>query len=115
MSYYKQVKVVATAGGQSIGNPIPLDRYLEGAPLVACTVSGTATYTVEHTFDNILSPLGPSVANAIWFPHSDTAMVSATTNQESNFISAPVAVRLKVFTGSGEVVMSLIQSGGFPT
>lgn len=113
MSYTKTISVQASAGGASTSSVVPLDIWLGAPVLLGCVVSGTITYTVQHTFDNVLAS---GTANATWFNHDNAVLVSATGNAEDNFIAAPRAVRLLAHTGNtGEVKMTIIQTGGYPT
>ena len=100
----RPVRISAAAPGNS--TPVPLDNYT--APFsvgLAIVISGTATYTVQFTFDD------PNAA-VKWFNSTDTAVVGATTDQMSN-ISFPIrAVRLNVAAVTGSVTMTVIQAGG---
>lgn len=70
---------------------------------VGCVVSGTATYTLQHTFDD------PATGINTWFDNSDTALVDATTNQDTNY-SAPIqASRVNVTVGTGTVTITYLQ------
>ena len=64
---------------------------------------GTLTYTVEHTFSDILAGV-----TAVWFPHSPIA--AQTTNKDGNYAFPVTAIRLNVtaFT-SGPAVMTVLQ------
>ncbi len=68
---------------------------------IGCVISGSPTYTVEHTFDDIL---GGATATA--FPHS--SIVGQTTNKDGNYAFPVTGVRLNVTAGTGSVRMTLL-------
>ena len=71
-------------------------------------VSGTVTYTVQHTFDNVWSPtFDPATAN--WFSHPTVAAQTAAA--DGNYAFPVTAIRLKTTAGSGTATMTLIQAG----
>lgn len=67
-------------------------------------VNGTATYSIEHTFDDIFdSTITPTA-----FPNS--IVVSKTTNADGNYAYPIRAVRLNVTSyTSGTVTLTLLQ------
>jgi hypothetical protein len=62
-----------------------------------CVVTGTATYSMEHSFDGVN-----------WFL---SAVNSTTTNQDGNYAFPVQYVRLIVTAGTGTVVCTLIEAG----
>lgn len=56
-------------------------------------ISGTATYTVQFTNDDIQNHSG----EFNWLNSSDTDVVNKTTSASSNFVAVPIAMRL-IFT-----------------
>ena len=66
--------------------------------------SGAATYSVEHTFDDIQTNASPT-----WFPHPTVAGLSA--NADGNYAFPVTAIRLTVSAGSGTVALTLVQAG----
>jgi hypothetical protein len=98
-----QKKVVTS---QAASDPIVLDHMQNPfSASVAVKVTGTLTYTVQHTFDDILNRETPT-----WFDHP--TMVGDTAS-EDGYYSAPVtAIRLNVtaFT-SGSAELVVIQAG----
>ncbi len=75
---------------------------------IACVVSGTVNYTVQHTFDDIIN-LG--AAGCTWFAHDNADLVAATTNQNDNYFLPCTASRVVVNSGSGTVTVTYIQAG----
>ena len=66
--------------------------------------SGAATYSVEHTFDDIQTNASPT-----WFPHPTAAGLEA--NADGNYAFPVTAIRLTVSAGSGTVALTLVQAG----
>lgn len=71
-------------------------------------VSGTITYTVQHTFDDVWSPtFNPATAN--WFDHPTIA--SQTANADGNYAFPVAAIRIKSTAGTGTATLTIIQAG----
>lgn len=71
-------------------------------------VTGTVTYTVEYTKDNVhLRSYDPSAGNWV----GKTGMVDATGNVEGTFISPVTGIRVVQSAGSGSVVLQIVQAG----
>jgi hypothetical protein len=77
--------------------------------LGAIVVSGSPTYTVEHTFDDIYSPTF-NPATATWFPHASMASVVAV-NRDGNYAFPIQGLRIRVTAGSGSVRLVVLQAG----
>jgi len=68
-------------------------------------VSGTATYTVQHTFDDVFDTSVTPVA-------FDNASIAAqTTNKDGNYAFPVRALRLTVTAGAAPVVKLTILQG----
>ena len=74
---------------------------------IGCVVSGTVTYNVEHTFDNIYAG-NP----AIWMLNSNVN--GTTVTAATNYAFPVTAVRLNVTGGSGSVAITIIQATNSP-
>lgn len=73
---------------------------------IVCSVTGTATYTVEHTSDDVFSPsFNPSTAT--WLPN--TGLTAQTSSKDGNYSAPCRGVRLNVASGTGTVKMTVIQ------
>jgi hypothetical protein len=101
--------VRVTGSTVAASDPIVLD--VNEAPFavsIGCKVTGTITYSVQHTFDDPWASGG--LASAVWYDHSTLA--AKTTNSDSNYAFPVTAVRLNVtaVTG-GTVTMTVIQAG----
>jgi hypothetical protein len=98
--------VITQAGVGTTASPwIPdwvQDPFAIGIGLAINT--GTATVTVEHTFQNLDPnlPNGTSAANATWFQNSglNGTTVNATSNLNGNYAFPVQAIRLNVSTAS---------------
>jgi len=67
-----------------------------------CVTNGTVTYTIQHTFDNVLAG-----ASATAF---DNLLVSSmTTNQDGNYAFPIAAIRVNVTAGAGSVTLTALQ------
>jgi hypothetical protein len=72
------------------------------------TVSGTVTYKVQHTFDDVWSStFNPATAN--WFDHPTITGLSAAA--DGNYAFPVTAIRVTGTAGSGTATMRLIQAG----
>jgi len=71
-------------------------------------VTGTVTYTIEHTFDDVQAK-GFDPDTATWYPHPSAEDLSA--NVDGTYAFPVVAVRLSVTAGDGTARLSLIQAG----
>lgn len=84
--------------------PIPLDSKQNPFNVgFGVIITGVCTFTVEHTFDNILAGATPT-----WLPNATVA--SATTNASGNYAFPVTAVRLNVTAyTSGTAVLTVLQ------
>jgi hypothetical protein len=105
---------VQTVSRIGVGVTAPLVINTNITPLnigFGVIVAGTATYTVQHTFDDVFAS-GFDVSTAVWFNHP--TIVDQTTNQDGNYAFPITAVRLNVTAVSSGVsgaTMKLIQAG----
>jgi hypothetical protein len=67
------------------------------------TVTGTVTYTIQHTFDD------PATGFTTWFSHPTIAAKS--DNQDGNYAFPVSGIKVLVTAGSGTATMNLIQAG----
>ena len=100
--------VSVTVAGVGVSAPIPMDYTLPNFSVgIGCKISATATYTVQHTFDDIWAP-GFNPASATWFPNS--GLTARTVNSDGNYAFPVRAIRLSVASSTGNVTMDVIQS-----
>lgn len=112
MRYVYQTVVGSTGGPNSDGysTPVPIDTLVNPTSVgVGVNIlSGSATYTVEHTFDDIYGgSFTPSTAN--WLPH--VYLAGLTASSDGNYAFPVRAIRLHVSSGTGTVRMAVGQSG----
>jgi hypothetical protein len=95
---------------------VRFDDFAPSNISLQCSVSGSATYTVQSTLDDPNDPFNPVLPGAVtWVSTSDTAVVAATTTQQSNFLFAPRYARIILTTTStGSVSMTTLQSSNGP-
>lgn len=92
-----------TLGSATTSEPIPLDyRQSPFSVGIGVVVSDTATFKVQHTFDNVLAGDTPT-----WFDHADGAK---TASDDFNYAFPVMAIRLNVTNWtSGTVTMTVLQ------
>jgi len=66
-------------------------------------VSGVATYSVQHTFDD------PAIGFTTWFSHP--TITGESTNQDGNYAFPVTGIKLLVNSGDGTATLNLIQAG----
>lgn len=101
----RQIVLSQTGAGSTQAAPLDIHGRPEVSLQVA--VTGSATYTVEQTLDNVFDP----AVTPVWFPHPDTNLVAQTVNRQGNYAYVPAAVRLNVTSGSGTARLTVIQAG----
>ena len=96
---------IATKTGVGSSNILPTDLYISpfnvGFGVVA---TGTVTYTVQHTFDDVQTAASP-----VWFAHPTIA--GKSDNQDGNYAFPVAAIKVLVTAGAGTATMTLIQAG----
>jgi len=102
-------QIATKAGSSTIGssNLLPTSLYISPFNVgFGVVVSGTVTYTVQHTFDNV-----QTVASPTWFSHPTIA--GKTDNQDGNYAFPVAAIKLLVTasTGAYTATMTMIQAG----
>lgn len=97
------------SGGAVTTNPIALDPFMsQFQASIACTVTGTANYTVQYTLDQIQADgYTPSTGN--WF--TVTGLGTQTTTQAVALDQPVMAIRLVQNSGAGSVSMTVLQTG----
>ena len=106
----RPVRITLTAAG--VSPVIPLDQYISPFNIgigVALAAGTSATYTVQHTFDDVFAP-GFDAATATWYPHATLAAKSASA--DGNYAFPVSAVRLNAASVSGGALsMNVLQAG----
>lgn len=101
--------VSISTSGVSVSSVVGLCHYI--APFsvsVLTTVTGTVTYSLEYTSDDIQAA-GFNPATANWQEHP--MMTDATASGLVEFTSPVVAVRLNQSAGAGSVAGKVTQAG----
>lgn len=97
------------SGGAKTSGLAVLDTYQDPFNVgFGAVVTGTATYTVQHTFDDPLAD-GFTPSSATWFDHE--FVTAATTSQDGNYAFPVRAIRISQASGSGSVALTVIQAG----
>lgn len=116
----KVFTVTASAGGNTFSPAYPIDICNDptdiGIGVDVIFGSGSAGYTVQHTFDDPwainlnTSPNGNSTITGIW--HNNSSLINQTTNGDTNYAFPPRAIRLLVSAAaSAQVRMVIVQAG----
>lgn len=91
--------------GVGAGQTYPVDYRAKPFELsFACTVTGTATYSVQHTLDDPYQVGGP----VTWIDHQ--TVVAQTGTKDGNYAFPVRAIRINVTAGTGTVNMTVIQA-----
>lgn len=101
-----------TVGTSGTGSTpwVRLDEWASPPVGIQCNVTGTVNYTVQSTYDDPNSPTDPVSPSAMtWLATNDTNAVAATGNVQTNYLFTPTFVRVLLNSGSGSVVMKVIQ------
>lgn len=97
---------IATKTGTGSSNILVTDTYISpfnvGFGVVA---TGEVTYTVQHTFDDVLN----SSITPVWYPHPTIAAKS--DNQDGNYAFPVAAIKVLVTAGTGTAKLTMIQAG----
>lgn len=95
---------IVTQTGTGTSTWVPVDHTQNAFAIgFGCVVSGTVTYTVQHTFDNIQDASVTPTA----FDHS--TVTAETTNQDGNYAFPIRGIRLNVTAGTGSVTLTVLQ------
>lgn len=108
--------IVAGMTNTAASDWIRFDDFAPSNISIQCNVSGSATYTVQSTLSDPNDPFTPTPRGSMtWVNSSDTAVVGATTTQQSNFLFAPKFARVVLTTTStGSVSAIFLQSSAVP-
>lgn len=109
MREVKQIYSFATSGASGVTTPVVMDQYISPFNVgLGIFPSGTATYTVQHTFDNPFDPdFNPATAN--WLNHPD--LTADSGNNDGNYAFAVRAIRLNVSSTTADITFYVAQSG----
>jgi len=101
---------VYTVTGVGVSGVYAPDHYISPFNLaLGADITGTVTYTVQYTFDDVFAS-GFDPATATWINHP--SLTARTTSTDSNIAYPVQGVRLNVTAGTGTVRLTIIQAGG---
>lgn len=97
-----------TVSSATTSAPLPVDYAANPFKVgVGCVASGTLTYKVQHTFDNVMD----SSVTPTWLDSED--LTGETTSQSGEYAFPVRAIRLNITAyTNGSVTMTLIQGRG---
>ncbi len=98
--------MVTSKTGTGASSVLVLDHYRNPFNVgLAVVVSGTVTYTVQHTFDDVLD----ASVTPTWFSHEQLAGQVAAA--DGNYAFPVRGIRLNVTAGTGTATLTAIQAG----
>lgn len=98
--------VVVSATAVTTSPVVPVDRYISPVNIgLGVTVSGTVTYTIQHTFDDVFD----STVTPIWLNHA--TLVALTANADGNYAFPIRAIRINNTAGTGTTTLTILQAG----
>lgn len=103
---------VITTTGVSISDPVVLNhRQSDFKVGISAVVTGIATYTIEHSYDDPADFTSAALYNsgATWHSHNTAALVAATTTQDGSYTIPIRAARINQTLGAGSVTATFIQ------
>lgn len=110
MPQIKSFLVVASAGGFTTSPAFVVDRFSNPCNIGVGVVTSGAIYTIQHTFaDPGKTNINASLSAVNW--DMNATLVSANTNNDTNYAFPPSAIRMRVNAGSGKATVSIIQAG----
>ena len=96
---------IVSKTGTGSSSVMPMNTYTSPFNVgFGVVVSGTVTYTIQHTFDNV-----QTVASPVWFSHPTIA--AKTDNQDGNYAFPVAAIKILVTAGTGTATITVIQAG----
>lgn len=102
----RPITISQTGVGNSV--PIPADVYQNPTNItLAVEVTGTVTYSVEWTTDDVWN----IAAGSLVWTAGPANLQAATTNQVASLVSPVTAIRLRVTAGTGTAQLRVVQGG----
>lgn len=100
----RSVSKTVSAVGSSAA--IPMDTYISPFNVgFGVVITGTPTYTVQHTFDNVLD----DSVTPVWFSHP--TVVDKLVSADGNYAFPVAAIKLVMTAGTGTAKLTVIQAG----
>lgn len=82
----------------------PVDIHRDAGIALGVKISGTGTFKVQHTFDDVFDPAFVA-SSATWYDHPS---LSGSSNADSNYAYLPRGIRLNVSAVSGSVTLTVV-------
>lgn len=102
-------RIVLSKTGTGATAPAPMDTYCNPFNVgMGVVVSGTVTYSVQHTFDDVFAAAFDA-STATWYDHPSLDDLAA--NADGNYAFPVTAIRLNVTAGTGTATLTLVQAG----
>lgn len=102
--------VVFSVTGVGASNVYPADHYVSPFNVALnVLVTGTITYTVQYTFDDVFAS-NYVAASGNWVNHP--SLTTQTATKDSNIAYPVRGIRLTTSVGSGTAALTIIQAGG---
>ena len=100
----RPVTLAQTGAGSSAICPMNLNAtpFSVGIGVV---VSGTVTYSIQHTFSNVFD----TAVTPVWFNHS--TLVGQAANADGNYAFPVTAIKVLVTAGTGTATATILQAG----
>jgi hypothetical protein len=100
-------RITETVSGVGISPTLPMDYRSQVFNVgFGCEATGTVTYSVQHTFDDIYN----LAITPVWFNHA--FVVGATTSMDGNYAFPIAAMRLNITAGTGSVTINILSTSG---
>ena len=98
--------IVISKTGVGSSSTAPLDTYENPFNVgIGVVVSGTVTYSIQHTFDDIQN----AAVTPVWFNHPTLNAQSA--NADGNYAFPVRAIKVLVTAGAGSATATIVQAG----
>ena len=100
-------RITETVTGVGTSPTIPMDFRAQVFNVgFGCELTGSATFSVQHTFDDIYN----TAITPVWFNHA--FVNGSTANADGNYAFPISAMRLNVTAGTGSVTINILQTSG---
>ena len=103
----RPVAVTVTGSPQASAVIVPDINKSPFAIGAGVKVTGTITFQVQHTFDDVFSPTFDP-ATAVWYNHPT---LTGSSNVDSNYAFAVRGIRITSSAGTGSATLTAVQAG----
>jgi len=104
--------VTIGTNGVASSSWVCFDNWVTSNIAIQATVAGTVNYTIQQSLNDPNDPTYPvAIPSVTWVNSNDTAVVSATATQQSNYIFTPTFSRVVLNSGTGSVTVKYGQTG----